>query len=737
MHYLYKFLLPFQITFFLLFTFDTFAQNTSIPVQTKNISLLLQADNSNYLKTMYLGKPLKNENEYTQIPSVRLLNEQGSTRNNLAYSAAGTNTMYEPAIAVVHTDGNNSLDLAYQRHTVSQTPEGATLTTIYLKDRVYSFYVELNYKAWPEEDVIEQWSVISHKEKGKVTLNKFASANLYFYNRDYLLTSYNGGWAREMQPVETELKQGIHSINSKLGTRENLLSSQNFMLSFDCKATEQSGEVLLGQLAWNGNYNIEFEIDSYKNLRLIAGINNYQSAYELKQNERFETPKLIYTLSHEGVGKASRNLSSWLRKHQLMDGEGSRLTLLNNWEATYFDFDEKKLISLFAGAKELGVNMFLLDDGWFANKYPRNSDHSGLGDWEVNKKKLPNGIPNLSKEAQKAGVKFGIWIEPEMVNPKSELYEKHPDWVIKEPQRPEIYFRNQLVLDLTNPKVQDFVFSVVDDLLTSTPDLAYIKWDCNAPMLNAHSEYLKKIKKPQSHLYIDYVRGLENVLQRIRKKYPDIPMMLCSGGGGRTDYDLLKYFTEFWPSDNTDPIDRIFLQWDYSYYYPSIAMANHVTNWSNKPLKFRIDVASMGKLGFDIEVDKLSPEDLEFAKQAVKNYDDFKTIVWHGEMYRLVSPHETNMASVLYVNQEKSAGVMFNYLSNWRYTTTATQRPIKLQGLDPDKNYKIREINLMKNAKSSINAEQVYSGDFLMNVGLNPAVNNNRTSVVLEIKAQN
>ncbi|HEY0669508.1 MAG TPA: alpha-galactosidase, partial [Sphingobacteriaceae bacterium] len=425
------------------------------------------------------------------------------------------------------------------------------------------------------------------------------------------------------------------------------------------------------------------------------------------------------------------------RKHQLMDGEGSRLTLLNNWEATYFDFDEQKLISLFAGAKELGVNMFLLDDGWFANKYPRNSDHSGLGDWEVNRKKLPNGIPNLSKEAKKAGVKFGIWIEPEMVNPKSELYEKHPDWVIREPERPEIYFRNQLVLDLTNPKVQDFVFSVVDDLLTSTPDLAYIKWDCNAPMLNAHSEYLKKIKKPQSHLYIDYVRGLENVLQRIRKKYPSIPMMLCSGGGGRTDYDLLKYFTEFWPSDNTDPIDRIFLQWDYSYYYPSIAMANHVTNWSNKPLKFRVDVASMGKLGFDIEVDKLSPEDLEFAKQAVKNYDDFKNIVWHGEMYRLVSPHETNMASVLYVDEAKSSAVMFNYLSNWRYTTTATQRPIKLQGLDPNKNYKIRELNLMKNAKSSINSDQAYSGDFLMNVGLNPGVNNNRTSVVLGIKAQN
>lgn len=713
-----------------------FSQKAVIPVQTGNVSLVLQADDAGYLRTAYFGQKLQNENEYKNILSVRLLNEQGASRNNLAYSAAGTNTMFEPAIAVVHADGNNSLDLIYEKHTAAKTNDGAVLTTIFLKDKVYDFRVELCYKAWPDQDVIEQWSIIHHQEKKKVILNKFASANLYFYNRDYFLTSYNGGWAREMQPVETELKQGIHSINSKLGTRENLLGSQNFMLSFDGKASEQSGEVLLGQLAWNGNYNIEFEIDAYKNLRLIAGINNYQSVYELKAGERFETPKLIYTLSKNGKGTASRNLHNWLRKHQLLNGEGSRLTLLNNWEATYFNFDEKKIISLFDGARELGVNMFLLDDGWFGNKYPRSGDHAGLGDWQVNKKRIPNGIENLAKEAEKAGVKFGIWIEPEMVNPKSELYEKHPDWVIREPERPEIYFRNQLVLDLTNPEVQNFVFKVVDDLLTAAPDLAYIKWDCNAPIFNAHSKYLEKTKAPQSHLYINYVKGLENVLKRIRKKYPSIPMMLCSGGGGRTDYELLKYFTEFWPSDNTDPIDRIFMQWDYSYYYPSIAVCNHVTNWSNKSLKFRVDVASMGKLGFDVDVDKLSASEMDFCKQAVKNYDEFKSIVWHGDMYRLISPYETNMASLMYVSPDKSEGIMFNYLSDWRYTTTATQRPIRLQGLDPDKFYSVKEVNLMGNAKSPINPEQVYSGDFLMKAGLNPSVNNSRTSVVLQITAK-
>lgn len=726
--------LPVVASILFIFFFGLSCYGQIIPVQTDHTSLVLKVGKNNHLDIIYMGQRLADEKEYAKVSSVRILNEEGATNNSAAYPAAGTNIVFEPAISCVHADGNNSLDLQYKSHQVTKEPGGATLTTIVMKDPLYDFFVELYYKAWPKEDVIEQWSLIKNKEKGKVVLNKFASGSLYFYDKEFFLTSYNGGWAREMQPAETHLQQGLHSISSRLGTRENLLGSQNFMLSLDGRAMEESGEILLGQLAWNGNYNMEFEIDAYKNLRLTAGINAYQSAYELNANENFETPKFIYTLSENGKGGASRNIQNWLRRHQLLDGSGERLTLLNNWEATYFDFNETKLISLFKDAKALGVKLFLLDDGWFGNKYPRNDDHAGLGDWEVNKTKIPNGINNLTKEAEKAGVKFGIWIEPEMVNPKSELYLKHPDWVIRQANRPEIYFRNQLVLDLANPEVQNFVFKIVDDLFKQAPSLAFIKWDCNAPIFNAHSAYLQKTNKPQSHLYIDYVKGLEKVLERIRQKYPTVPMMLCSGGGGRTDYSLLKYFTEFWPSDNTDPIDRIYIQYDYSYYYPSLTMCNHVTNWSNKPLKFRIDVASMGKLGFDITLDKLSSDDLAFAKQAVKNYDGFKDVVWHGDMYRLVNPHESNMAAVLYVDSTKTSGIMFNYLSDWRYTNTATQRPIQLKGLDHNKNYRVREINLANNQKSPLDATQIYSGEFLEKIGINPAINTGRTSVVLEIK---
>lgn len=413
---------------------------------------------------------------------------------------------------------------------------------------------------------------------------------------------------------------------------------------------------------------------------------------------------------------------------------GSRLTLLNNWEATYFGFDEQKITSLFKDARELGVDLFLLDDGWFGNKYPRNSDRAGLGDWQENEKKLPNGIAYLVMEAKKEGLEFGIWIEPEMVNPKSELYENHPDWVIRQPERPEKYFRNQLVLDLSNPEVQDFVFGVVDGLFTENPELAFIKWDCNAPIFNAYSSYLDRSDLPQSHLYIEYVRGLYSVLDRVRKKYPTVPMMLCSGGGGRGDYEILKYFTEFWPSDDTDPLERIYMQWDYSYFFPAIATDCHVTNWGDQPLKFRVDVASMGKLGFDIVASELSEKELEFCKQAVSNYHSFKEVVWHGDLYRLVNPHENDYSSLMFVDDGKTRAIVFNYLVNNRYMLTATREPILLEGLDPQKKYRIKEINLFPGTRSAIRGDNIYSGDFLMKVGINPGLSLRRTSVVIEVQ---
>jgi len=725
--------LPLLISLFVCCCFSgtAFTQIKTIPLETRHHALVLQVSDQNDVHITYLGRRLNQATEYGTIPDAYKQHTDYTGLLNSAYTPSGSRNLLEPAISVTHADGNNSLDLRYVSHEIQQLADGISLLKVALKDPVYPFEVILYYKAYFNDDVVEQWSEIKHEERGTVTLHKFASANLHLKASAYWLRQYYGDWAREMQPEEERLTHGIKVLDSKLGTRTNLFQPPVFMVSLDRPATEHEGEVLLGSLQWSGNFRTDLELDPQNNLRIISGINNYASDYSLEKGEIFTTPIFMYTFSAEGKGLASRNLHNWARNYKLLDGNGQRLTLLNNWEATYFDFNEDKLKALLKDTKKLGVDLFLLDDGWFANKYPRNGDTAGLGDWEENRSKLPNGIGTLVKEASANGVKFGIWIEPEMVNPKSELYETHPDWVIKQPKRDEYYFRNQLVLDLSNPEVQDFVFGVIDDLFTQNPDLAYIKWDCNAVIYNTYSAHLDN----QSHLYIEYVRGLYKVLERVRSKYPTVPMMLCSGGGGRVDYAALQYFTEYWPSDNTDPMERIFIQWENSYFYPAIASANHVTDWGKQPIKFRTDVAMMGKLGFDIVIDHLNDNDLAFCQNAVQTYNGIKGTIWHGDQYRLTHPRENSVASMLFVDKAKEKGVLFNYLVNNRYDE-GSHLPVKLDGLDPERNYRISEINLYPGTSSPINHEQVYSGDFLMKIGFNPQVRKGRESVILQLEAE-
>ena len=488
-----------------------------------------------------------------------------------------------------------------------------------------------------------------------------------------------------------------------------------FEVGLDQPVAEDQGDVLMGTLGWTGNFRFTFEVDNVGNLRVIPAINPYASDYQLKKDEVFTTPEFIFTLSYNGTSQGSRNLHNWARNYSLKDGKGSRMTLLNNWENTGFNFNEEILANLMKEAKHLGVDMFLLDDGWFANKYPRKDDKAGLGDWEVTHSKLPGGVPALVKAAKEAGVKFGIWIEPEMVNPKSELFEKHPDWAIYDENRKIYYYRNQLVLDLSNPQVQDYVYNVVDKLMKENPEIAFFKWDCNSPITNIYSPYLKD---KQGNLYIDHVRGVYNVMRRVKENYPNVPMMLCSGGGARCDYEALKYFTEFWCSDNTDPVERVYIQWGFSQFFPAKAMCAHVTSWNkNTSVKFRTDVASMCKLGFDIGLKDMSADELEYCQDAVANWKRLQPAIMDGEQYRLVSPYKSNHMAVNYVSQDKGKAVLFAYDVYPRFQEKLMA--VKLQGLDPHKMYRVEEINLMPGVESTLKANgKVYSGDYLMKVGL-------------------
>lgn len=706
----------------------------TVRVSTQNTDLVLKVSPKGRLYQVYYGDKLKNTADYDNLKWNTYAASDGavSTRGHEVYAASGGEDYFEPAVAITHADGNMTTYL-YYKGVETKAVDGGTETIITLKDDKYPDTVKLHYVAYDKENVIKTWTEISHNEKNPVTLWRYSSTMLYFDASKYFLTSYHSDWAKEGQPETVQLTAGKKIIDTKLGTRAAMHTEPFFELGLNEPAKENEGNVVLGTIGWTGNFRFTFEVDNVGGLRVIPAINPYASDYKLRAGETFTTPEFIFTTSSTGVGQASRNLHDWARRYQVNMGMGDRLSLLNNWENTGFDFDQKSLAELMKDAKDLGVDMFLLDDGWFANKYPRKDDHAGLGDWDVTHSKLPEGIPGLVRDAKAAGVKFGIWVEPEMVNPKSELFEKHPDWVIQQPNRETYYYRNQLVLDISNPKVQDYVFGVVDRIMTENPDVAYFKWDCNSPITNIYSPYHKA---NQGNTYIDHVRGVYNVMSRIKAKYPNLPMMLCSGGGGRMDYEALKYFTEFWCSDDTDPYERLYIQWSLSKFFPAKTMGSHVTNWNKKTsVKFRTDVCSSCKLGFDIDLKPLKgTDDYTFVQQAVKNWSRLKPVILDGDQYRLVSPYETDHSALNYVSKDKSHAVLFAYNLHPRYKEPRLLK-VRMQGLDPQRQYTVEEINLMPGTQSTFDFNgKRFSGDYLMKVGLDVLTPDEGTSHVFELK---
>lgn len=703
-------------------------------IATNNTDLILTVAPNGRLYQSYLGDKLLHEADVAGLSYFVHAGSDGSIspRGWEVYAGSGAEDYFEPAVAITHNDGNPSTVLKYVS-SETRTVSGGTETIIRLKDDKYPVDVTLHYVAYPKENVIKTWSEIRHNEKKPVSLWRYASTMIYFNASAYYLTEFSSDWAKEAQMSSQQLQFGKKVLETKLGSRAAMHVHPFFELGIDQPVQEQQGRAMLGTLGWTGNFQFTFEVDNAGNLRVIPAINPFASDYELKPNEVFTTPEFIFTLSNNGTGEASRNLHAWARNYQLKDGQGQRLTLLNNWENTGFNFNQEILAELMKETKHLGVDMFLLDDGWFANKYPRSNDRAGLGDWEVTHSKLPGGIPALVQAAKEAGVKFGIWIEPEMVNPKSELFEKHPDWAITLPNRDTYYFRNQLVLDLSNPRVQDYVFGVVDRIMTENPDVAFFKWDCNSPITNIYSPYLKE---KQSKLYIDHTRGVYNVMRRVNEKFPHVPMMLCSGGGARCDYEALKYFTEFWCSDNTDPVERLFIQWGFSQIFPAKAMCAHVTSWNKQTsIKFRTDVASMCKLGFDLGLKELSADELAYCQTAVANFKRLDKVILDGDMYRLVSPYDGNHMAVMYNAADKAKAVLYTYDIHPRFGEKLL--PVKAQGLDPARQYKVEEINLMPGAKSSLPGNgKTFSGDYLMKVGLSPFTTRQTNSRVIELTAQ-
>ena len=693
--------------------FSCYLSARSILISTPKTSLLLSAPVDGELKFVYYGAKLSEVDVHTM----------GETEKSklLAYPVYGLNCPSEAALAVKHSDGNMTLQLKVVKVDVLQQNK-AELTTILLKDKVYPFYVKMCYKAYQDVDMIEIWSEISHQEKNAVVLNQFASAYLPVRRGNVWLSHLYGAWANEGRLVQEPLEPGMKVIKNKDGVRNSHTAHAEVMFSLDGQPQENAGRVIGAALCYSGNYKLRIDTDESDYHHFYAGINEDNSIYSLKKNELFRTPELALTYSDEGLSGTSRNFHRWARLHKLANGTKLRKILLNSWEGVYFGINEERMNQMMTDIASMGGDLFVMDDGWFGDKYPRRTDKTSLGDWVVDKRKLPSGIEGLIDAAHQRGIKFGIWIEPEMANTRSELYEKHPDWVLKAPERELVLGRGgtQVVLDLTNPEVQDFIFHIVDNLMAKHPDINYIKWDANMSIMNHGSNYLNK--EEQSDLYIAYHRGFESICQRIRLKYPDLTIQACAQGGGRANYGVLPYFDEFWVSDNTDALQRIYMQWGTSYFFPAIAMASHISAAPNHqtfrtiPLKYRIDVAMSGRLGMEIQPKDMTDEEKELCRKAIAEYKEIRPVVQLGDIYRLVSPYDKlGVASLMYTSPEKDKAVFYWWKLEHFYNQHLPR--VKMAGLAPNAEYRICELNRID--KQPLDFEgKIFSGAYLMANGL-------------------
>ncbi len=693
----------------------------TVHVSTPKTSLVLEATNGDPLKFVYYGNAL------TAVDMESL--KAAGIPNFNAYPVYGLWPEKEAAMSAVHADGNMTLDMAVSSVKTRKDADGSEVTTVTMTDRVYPLTIDVNYRTFPGEDVIETWTETTHNEKGDVTLNRFMSGYLPVRRSDVHVSQLYGSWANEGKLEEAPLPHGVKMIKNKDGVRNSHTSHGEVMISLDGKGRENEGRVIGAALCYGGNYKLMFDTDDSDYHHFFAGINEENSAYHLKKGETFATPPLALTYSEEGLGGASRNFHKWGRDYRLAHGNTPRKILLNSWEGVYFDINEEGMKQMMTDIADMGGELFVMDDGWFGVKYPRNNDSTSLGDWTVDTNKLPNGIKGLCDAAKERGIKFGIWIEPEMTNSASGLYEKHPEYVIKAPKRDAIEGRGgtQLVLDLANPKVQDLVFNVVDTLMTKYPEIDYIKWDANAPIMNHGSQYLTADN--QSHLYIDYHKGFTAAVERIREKYPDVTIQACASGGGRANWGVLPYFDEFWVSDNTDALQRIYMQWGTSYFFPAIAMASHISASPNHqtnrivPLKFRTDVAMSGRLGMEIQPKDMTAEEKEQTRKAIEDYKLVRDVVQLGDLYRLLSPYDgKGAASLMYVAPDKNDAVYYW----WKTEQFVNQQlpRVKMAGLDPDKTYVVTELNRVDNEPLPYEGK-AFTGRFLMSNGLEMPLSHN------------
>lgn len=697
-------------------------------LESKHSSYIIQLVKSAYPAHLYWGPRLNTSLFKGQLHRV----ERGSFSPNFIkedrtfsfdtlpqeYPSYGTGDFREPAIEVQFQDGSTVMDLKYQYHAIKKGKQGlqglpstyvesdleADTLELHMLDEKSGLKVTLIYSVYNNMDAVTRTVHVENSGEETIILNRILSSSVDFHSSDYDMLQLSGAWARERHLYKRSLTPGIHRIDSKRGSSSH---QQNPFLALLSKgASEDNGEVYGFSLVYSGSFLAQAEVDQYGTARVGIGIQPFDFNWTLEPGQTFQAPEAVLVRSGEGLGGMSR-IFHRLYRTRLCRGEyrdQARPILINNWEATYFDFNSETIEEISLAGRELGIELFVLDDGWFGE---RNHDDRSLGDWIENRLKLPDGLEGLGRRITSTGMKFGLWFEPEMVSPDSDLYRRHPDWCLHVAGRNRTVAREQLILDLSRRDVCDYIVDALGKVLSSAP-ISYVKWDMNRNMTEIGSSLLPAHR--QRETAHRYMLGLYDVLERITAQFPHILFESCSGGGGRFDPGMLYYMPQTWTSDDTDAVERLKIQYGTSIVYPASAMGAHVSAVPNHqveritPLEMRGHVAMSGNFGYELDLTKLSESEKSIVMAQNKQYKELRSLIQFGDFYRLLSPFEGNDTAWMFVseNKQEAFAAYFKVLSE----PSAPLRRLKFKGLDPSKVYRLIETG------------DLYGGDALIHYGI-------------------
>jgi len=683
-------------------------------IDTAGITYAFGINDRSELQPLYWGAKL---GATDQIPPARVFPEAASfdlttTVTPQEFAGWGAGLYVEPALKITFPDGNRDLVLHYVSHKI----DGPVLTVV-VKDISRDVFVNLRYEVDPATGIVSRSAEIQNKTKDSLNIES-ASAATWTLPRgtDYSLYYLTGRWSSEGALQHEAVRPGQRILESRRGSTGHQ-NNPWFAIEQGPSDAQNEGKVWFGALGWSGSWRITVEQDQLQQVRVTGGFNPFDFGYHLAPGESLQTPIFYGGYSHEGVGGASRLLHKFEITKILPQRPNPRPrpVIYDSWEATEFNVDEAGQSALAEKAAALGIERFAMDDGWFG---ARNDDHAGLGDWTVNPKKFPNGLKPLIDKVHSLGMDFGIWVEPEMVNPNSDLYRAHPDWVLNFTGRPRTEGRNQLVLNLARQDVRDYVFNFLDKLLNEN-DIAFFKWDYNRNW--SEPGWPAATTEDEKQVYVKYTQNLYSILAELRAKHPKLEIEDCSGGGGRVDLGILRYTDQVWPSDNSDSFDRLTIQDGFTYpYTPGVMMAlvPDSPTWRNHrtlSMQYRMLSAMQGSLGLGGNLNKWTPEELETAKTLIAEYKQVRQTIQHGALYRLVSPRNGSEQSVTEsVAEDGHEAVVFAFLHSSGFGYPYPR--VFLQGLDETAQYKMTTIA----GQAAKETPETASGAYWMHHGFDP-----------------